>query len=110
MNALHIISLEGKNVDQFEDFLIYWTKTSTKHFRNSVMLFDKSRLLVGETTNIRNSKHTYEVKLPRFTIEYICISSEMSVLTKVIRTDGKNEKILYTVPEKWSNTYIWYAH
>lgn len=111
MKGLHIISLGGNCTNKFEDNLIYWTQEVKKHFPKSVLLFDKNRLMVGETTNLEDDMRVYRVKLRRFTIEYICINGDMCIMKKVIRTDSeKKAEILYELPDRWSVTYLWYAY
>lgn len=106
MKGLHIIPFAGRNTKQFEGRLTYLIKEIANNNPNSVMLFDKDNLLVGETTKNDSDNHSYCVKLSKFTIEYICISGKMCILTRI----REKEAILYEVPQSWSESYIYYGY
>ena len=110
MRGLHIMPLAGRNAKQFQNMLIEWTEAQKKYCHNSVMLFDKNSLRVGEAINIDGDEHTYQVKLSQLTIEYICVNTNMCILTKVISTNTETEEILYEPPESWADACICYAY
>ena len=106
---LHITVLAGWDTKRFEDEMIYWTQEVQKYYKNSVRIFDKNNILVGETTKVDGQKHIYRVKLPRLSIEYLCITGNMSVLLKVTRANGENEELLYEIYDTWEGTHLWYS-
>lgn len=110
MKGLHIMPLAGRSARQFQDMLVGWTQERKKYCHNSVMLFDKNTLWVGEASNIDSDKHAYRVKLSQLTIEYICINTNMCILTKVVSTNNEKEEVLYEAPESWSDACICYAY
>ena len=106
---LHITLLAGKDEKRFEEEMIYWARNEKKYYRNSIRLFDKTSLTVGKTTLVDGEKNVYRVKTNRLYIEYISISKNMCILRKVVRTDGKTEKIIYEIHDNWEGSHLWYS-
>ena len=107
---LHIDSLDGQDVVRFENTIIQWTRTVKTHFSKSVKLFDRNRILVGETIPVDVNKGIYQLRLSQISIEYICITGTMCILSKVTQNDGNKNKILYEIPNSWDDTNIWYSY
>lgn len=106
---LHVTLLAGRDTKRFEDEMIYWTQEVQQYYQNSVRIFDKSNIFVGETTRVEGENYIYCVKLPRLSIEYLCITGNMCILLKVTRTDGENYEILYEIHDTWEGTHLWYS-
>lgn len=99
--------LSETDQEKFEDRLIRWTKECGKM---AFMIFDKSILTVGMTMRIESIDSFYLVKLPRITVEYICINGDMCILRRVILKGENSEEVLYKIPDSWDGTTPWYAY
>ena len=106
---LHITLLAGKDEKRFEEEMLYWARNAKKYYPNSIRFFDKTSLTVGETTLVDGEKNIYRVKTSRLYVEYICISKNMCILRKVIRTDGKKEETIYEIHDNWEGSNLWYS-
>ena len=96
------------DVSRFERWMYKWCTQVCIHGR-SMIVFDYNALMV-------NGEHAVEVKdnqvfhhyiLPNLTLQFIFISKEMCVLTKVL--ENKTSNALYTIPDRWYNVELWPA-
>ena len=96
------------DVHRFERWMLKWCTKVCTHGR-SMIVFDYNSLKV-------EGKHTIEVKdnqafhhyvLPNITMEFIFISKNMCVMTKIWET--KTLSALYRIPESWHNVEVWPA-
>ena len=91
---------------KFEDELIRWTR---KTIPNKTLQFESWQIKVGKLIDVNGDGRIYKVILPRLCMEYIRIHADMCILLKVTRTDGANNKIIYTIPDSWGGTSPWLA-
>ena len=106
---LHITLLAGKDEKRFEEGMLNWVRDVKKCYPNSVRFFDKTSLTVGETTLVDGEKNVYRAKTNKLYIEYICVSKNMCILRKVVRTDCKMEKTIYEIHDNWEGSNLWYS-
>ena len=96
------------DVPRFERWLKKWCEHAGIHGR-SVLVFNKEDLRVegNHYRVVENGQICYRNSLPNITLEYIIISGNMCVLTKVWET--KTLSALYRIPTSWHNVEMWHA-
>ena len=111
-------SLETSDVDEFEKHLIQWAE---RNALNSTFIFDETslnkvskQLICMQDKNDPSNGHI-QVCMPekekrlmtqKLIIEWYSIGGKKCIL-KSIQT--KSGKILYTEPNQWKNTALWFA-
>ena len=93
---------EGK----FERRLTYWCKNVCMRGK-SMLIFDKSSLLVGGEATIESdgTKILYKVVLPNITLTYLCINNSMCIMYKI--WENTTQSVLYNMPQKWEGPELW---
>lgn len=86
-------------MDSSIECLVAWAKTAKD---SDVMLFDRSSIVVGTTTKVKDKKSIYRIELAQSIIEYIYIIDDICILSKVILKDGESENLRYEIPEFWN--------
>ena len=108
--CLHVSSLYGENAKKFEEQMYMWAQYVGRLQYKAVKVFDRNRLLVGETTRANDAGNVYSVKISQLTIEYICISGDMCVFTKVSEVKDGVENVIYEIPDSWEGAHLWHSY